>query len=743
MDRDQIIEALIASRRSLEEVTSNPRLQAEAEGGCGVIGMAASVPIAGRHLLQALQQMRNRGNGKGGGAAAVGLDPDFFGVQPEILENDYLLSVAYLDSSVRPQIESTFIEPTFIIDWVFQIPALPESRSISGLEIQPPDIWCYFVRVRPDVQASFRQQHGIADEHSMSVEDEIVYQNTYRLNHTYYAATGDKQAFVLSHGKNLLVLKMVGYGDDVFLYYGLENLRAHVWIGHHRYPTRGKVWHPGGAHPFIGMHEALVHNGDFANYASICTYLAQRNMHPLFLTDTEVAVLMFDLLHRIYGYPLEYVIEAMAPTTERDFTLLPPEKQRLYQLLQTVHMHSSPDGPWFFLIAQSDVRKHAYRLIGITDTSMLRPQVFALQQGTASIGFAASEKQAIDAALESLSQEDSRFWSQADLYWNARGGSHTDGGAFIFNIHTAEGGKPALLCTDKFGCAIAPDPAKRPFDNHKPQGGASAPTLLHTTPAPTRSGTLSPADLFGQVCEQLPMWDYDDVLAFLDDLERSTSNDDDRDRAIRVLSLLMDRHYPAGTMKRSCLLDLINRSFAQLVDRVREAPSHRYVWAGFGSSMPECINVGVTLVLDARGFPPEGNESLARMLVTLYQRGFRRIIVANTCGQQFIGSGLGPVSEGMRIDVYGSSGDYLASGIDGAEVIVHGNAQDQLAQIIKGGKLVVYGDVGQTFMYAAKGGEAFIFGECCRTTVNQRCWTTACCHQRNMPGLPGRVVHGW
>src|SRR6266849_10163124 len=126
MDREQLIDALIASRRSLEVVTANPRLQAEAEGGCGVIGMAASVPIAGRHLLQALQQMRNRANGKGGGAAAVGLDPEFFGVQPEILANDYLLSVAYLDRSVRPQIESTFIEPTFIIDWVFQIPALPE-----------------------------------------------------------------------------------------------------------------------------------------------------------------------------------------------------------------------------------------------------------------------------------------------------------------------------------------------------------------------------------------------------------------------------------------------------------------------------------------------------------------------------------------------------------------------------------------------------------------------------------------
>ncbi|HLE28594.1 MAG TPA: hypothetical protein VI793_10780, partial [Anaerolineales bacterium] len=64
------------------------------------------------------------------------------------------------------------------------------------------------------------------------------------------------------------------------------------------------------------------------------------------------------------------------------------------------------------------------RLIGITDTSMLRPQVFALQQGgpgEPSIGLAASEKQAIDAALASLAQEDVRFWARPDRVWNARG----------------------------------------------------------------------------------------------------------------------------------------------------------------------------------------------------------------------------------------------------------------------------------------------------------------------------------
>src|SRR5215472_4066255 len=130
MNREQLVEALIASRRSLGRTTSTQANQAEAEGGCGVIGMAASVQVPGRHLLQALQQMRNRGNGKGGGIAAAGLDPGFFGVQPAVLENDYLLAIAYLDSSVRSQVESTFVEPTFVVDETFRMPALPEFRSI-------------------------------------------------------------------------------------------------------------------------------------------------------------------------------------------------------------------------------------------------------------------------------------------------------------------------------------------------------------------------------------------------------------------------------------------------------------------------------------------------------------------------------------------------------------------------------------------------------------------------------------
>ena len=60
--------------------------------------------------------------------------------------------------------------------------------------------------------------------------------------------------------------------------------------------------------------------------------------------------------------------------------------------------------------------------------------------------------------------------------------------------------------------------------------------------------------------------------------------------------------------------------------------------------------------------------------------------------------------------LYGSSGDYDASGIDGMEIHIHGNAQDQIGQIMKDGTLVIHGDVGQCFMYGAKGGKAFVRG---------------------------------
>ena len=705
----RLVDKLITSRKAMVDLGTQPLSRNnEAEGGCGVIGIACSEKIRAYHLLQSLNQMRNRGNGKGGGIAAVGLIPEELGASQEVLERDYLLTIAYLDSSSRQEVERKYIEPIFDVDHVRSVPGISDFSSIEGIDVKPPEVYMYFARVKTKVVQEFQKENTLDVSDGMpaslqSIEDEIVYQNTYRLNYEFYASNDNNRAFVLSHGKNLFVLKMVGYGDDVIRYYQLENLHAHVWIGHHRYPTKGRVWHPGGAHPFVGLHEALVHNGDFANYASISEYLAQRNIHPLFQTDTEVSALVFDLLHRTYNYPLEYVIESLAPTMERDFTQLPEEKQKIYQMLQSVHIHGSPDGPWFFLIAQSAQPEQAFRLIGITDTSMLRPQVFALQQGPVSIGFAASEKQGIDAALESLAAEDKRFWTPADRYWNARGGSHTDGGAFVFTVQP-DGERTTLVCTDKFGQEVTLDDNRQPYLTDSPARSINS----HFPKVP--GNDISAEDLFNGVVEQLKECDYGDMITFLSKLEQSIASDTERKRATETLKLLIDRRYPTGKLRRSSLISLCNKTLAAVLDGVKQSPSEGYTFLVKDKEPPEPVNENQTIIIDARPFPPEGENSLARETVRLFLKGFRNFILMHTRGHRFIANGLGPQSNGVHIDVFGSSGDYLGSGIDGAEVFVHGNGQDQLAQIMKDGKLVVHGDVGQTFMYAAKGGKVFVLG---------------------------------
>ena len=375
----RLIEKILASRGQLPRGNVASGKSAE-EGGCGVTGFISSIPVGGRHIFEPSVQMHNRGNGKGGGIAAVGLSAQSLGVTQEVLDTHYLLQIALLQPESRPDVEASCINPFLEVHKAERIPTRDDYREVEGLEIQPPDVWRYFVRVKKDILERFIEEQGLKDMDPLRAEDEYIYQNSYRINQTFYASLGEKQAFVLSHGRNIMILKIVGYAEQVAQYYLLDDFKAHGWIAHQRYPTKGRVWHPGGAHPFIGMDEALVHNGDFANYHAVSEFLKQHNIYPQFLTDTEVSVLLFDLCNRTFNYPMEYIIEAIAPTSEYDFDQLPPEKQQIYRYIQAGHTQSAPDGPWFFIIARNNPYEKFFQLIGITDTAMLRPQVFALQE---------------------------------------------------------------------------------------------------------------------------------------------------------------------------------------------------------------------------------------------------------------------------------------------------------------------------------------------------------------------------
>ncbi len=710
---------ILSSRKELVAGLTNLPANTEEEGGCGVTGFICSIPVTGKNIFEPSVQMHNRGNGKGGGIGAVGFIPEALGVTREVLDNDYMLHIALLDTSVANELENTYIKPVFDIDKSEKLATIDDYRSI-GLEVKPPDIIRYFVRVKKDVLDKFIAEHKLGSLERRDAEDEFVYQNSFKINKQYYASLGDKKAFVMSHGRNMMILKIVGYAENVVRYYKLDDFKAHVWLAHQRYPTRGRVWHPGGCHPFSALNEALVHNGDFANYQSVYEYLKQRNYHPLFLTDTEEAALLLDLWSRVYKYPLEYLIEAMAPTSEMDFDMLPEEKQKIYKAIQTHHVYSSPDGPWFFIIARNDVKNEQFQLIGITDTAMLRPQVFALQEGEVQIGLICSEKQAIDATLSSLQREDPRFRPIADKYWNARGGSHTDGGSFIFSLQNDDSSNKRLVCTDKFGKVIETVKDKIICDTSKPLTlPATESKNIETNIRSffTKGDSTSAAEKVFHYVRTSMMSFTPDMFRFVVETIKNLAqqNDNYKQIGITTLTFLNDRRYDTGKIKRSSVLHVLKLNIEEILaasPMITEKTVSLFCKIDYATRQqllaPQLNDQ--TLVIDAERFEPEGENCDAVLMVEAYNLGWRRFIVYKYRGQRFTGCGFGPATKDVRIDVYGSSGDYLASGIDGMEIYVHGNAQDQLCQIMKDGKLVVFGDVGQTFMYGAKGGSAFIMG---------------------------------
>ncbi|MEE4194054.1 MAG: glutamate synthase [Anaerolineae bacterium] len=736
----KLIDQLLASRmKMIEDVHIHPnqlRREQAAEGGCGVVGMSASFPVPGRHFFQAAEQMHNRGNGKGGGIAAAGLNPAQMKVSPEVLRDATLLQIAYLDPTSRTEVEQACIEPNYDILQSYMIETIADYRAIEGLDVRPPDVVRYFVRAKQDKLQAFAEENGLAGLDARKLEDEYIYRKSFELNVRFYASLGEQRAFVLSHGRDLLVFKIVGYGEQAARYYKMEDMEAHVWIAHQRYPTKGRVWHPGGAHPFIGLNEALVHNGDFANYHAVSTYLRQRNIKPLFLTDTEISVLLFDLLDRVYEYPLEAAIESLAPTTERDFKKLPDEKKSLYRAIQSTHIHASPDGPWFFIIARSQPEKDLCQLLGITDTSMLRPQVFALVDAEADgeryqVGLIASEKQAIDATLKSLHAEIPAVSPVADIYWNARGGSYNDGGSFSFRVVKTDPNAPygrgrELICTNKFGEEIT---IARDQKHVLPEDLVikEAPSTFAQEILDQLATNSLPLDhVYERVVDETWMrishWlkqasfaDIQQAINFW--VAKSQTGSKYFLLALTLMTRIRDRIFDPGQKRRASILSMLDKGIRETLDAVelfdprKPMMEARFTWDTRKDIVAPMLPNAI-LVLDVADFPAEGDDGPGLYLAEASRLGWHHLISYNWRGQRFLACNLGPVKEKLRFDAYGSPGDYLASGLDGdrVSVYVHNNAQDQLAQIYNKGNLVIYGDTGQTFMYGAKGGTAFVRG---------------------------------
>lgn len=96
-------------------------------------------------------------------------------------------------------------------------------------------------------------------------------------------------ALVAGFGAEVTVLKGVGHPRRLAAAFGLERAQGWQGVGHTRMATESAVT-PSGAHPYaVGPDQCLVHNGSFANYATIRRELRARGAVFDSENDTEVA----------------------------------------------------------------------------------------------------------------------------------------------------------------------------------------------------------------------------------------------------------------------------------------------------------------------------------------------------------------------------------------------------------------------------------------------------------------------
>ncbi len=284
--------------------------------------------MEGCHILQPLEQMHNRGNGKGGGISAVGLCPEQLGVDRQTLESHYLIQVAYLRDEVRQHLEEEFINKRYDVRSSHMVPISSEPKLLARLEVRPPTVVRYFCRAKKDVLDQFIAENEFQEIARDQVEDEYISQTSFEINQKFYANNA-MQAFVMSQGRNMLIMKIVGYAEDVIRYYEMEDFKANIWIGIR--DTRPRA--------ACGIPAEHIRSWDWTRPWCTMAIWPTMSRSPntwrrkassrCSCTDTEVAVLLFDLLNRTYGYPLEYILEALAPTTERDFHQLSEEAEDL------------------------------------------------------------------------------------------------------------------------------------------------------------------------------------------------------------------------------------------------------------------------------------------------------------------------------------------------------------------------------------------------------------------------------
>lgn len=128
-------------------------------------------------------------------------------------------------------------------------------------------------------------------------------------------------ALVTGFGDDVAVLKGVGHPRALATAFGLTSAQGWQGVGHTRMATESAVT-PGGCHPYaVGPDQCLVHNGSFANHATIRRELRAAGAVFDSENDTEVGA-RFVADRLAAGLDVETALKELCSTFDGFYTLL-------------------------------------------------------------------------------------------------------------------------------------------------------------------------------------------------------------------------------------------------------------------------------------------------------------------------------------------------------------------------------------------------------------------------------------
>lgn len=128
-------------------------------------------------------------------------------------------------------------------------------------------------------------------------------------------------SLLMGFGNAIDVVKDVGLPSDVAQRYGVPDWHGYQGIGHTRMATESAVT-PEHSHPFVPAPDlAVVHNGQFSNYATVRRDLERAGIE--FVTDNDTEVAARYIAHRMaQGATLEAALKGVLEDLDGFFTLL-------------------------------------------------------------------------------------------------------------------------------------------------------------------------------------------------------------------------------------------------------------------------------------------------------------------------------------------------------------------------------------------------------------------------------------